>query len=71
MSNWETFDGGAFILAVLLGLILVAGVVGWVKNIIELTECDFKAPYKCEVIRAVGVMVPPVGAVVGFITIED
>ena len=40
---------------------------GWVFNIYKLaTECDFVAPYKCEVVRVIG-LVPPIGAVVGWI----
>tara|TARA_R110000851_G_scaffold313298_1_gene474845 strand:- start:38 stop:217 length:180 start_codon:yes stop_codon:yes gene_type:complete len=51
----------------IVGLIvfILAG-TGWVKNIIKLSECDFEAPYKAEVIRVIGV-IPPVGAVVGWI----
>lgn len=51
--------------AVLL-LIIVIGAVGWIKNLIKLTDCDFVAPYKCEVVHVVGI-VPPVGAVTGWL----
>ncbi len=51
----------------LLFVIIVAVIgVGWVKNIIKLTDCDFEAPYKCEIIHAVGI-IPPVGAVTGWL----
>ena len=46
-------------------IILVIG-TGWVKNLIKLTECDFEAPYKAEVIHIVG-LVPPVGAITGWL----
>ena len=47
--------------------IVVAVLPGWSMNIYKLaTECDFVAPYKCEAIRAIG-LVPPIGAVVGWI----
>lgn len=57
-------------LALLLGLvfyvvIIIGGLGGYVQNIYKLTQCDFEAPYKAEVIRAVGVF-PPVGAIVGW-----
>ena len=39
---------------------------GWTKNIIKLTECDFKAPYKAEVVHTVGI-IPPVGAITGWL----
>lgn len=48
--------------------IVVLGIVGWVKNIIALSECDFAAPYKAEVIHVVGI-IPPVGAIVGWIDV--
>ena len=44
---------------------LVAG-TGWVKNIIKLSECDFEAPYKAEVVHAVG-LIPPVGMITGWL----
>lgn len=34
--------------------------VSWIKNIYELTECDFESPYKCEVIHGIGIPIPPV-----------
>jgi len=39
---------------------------GWVKNLIKLSECDFKAPYKAEVIHIVG-LAPPIGMVTGWL----
>lgn len=45
--------------------IVVGGGTGWVMNIYKLTQCDFEAPYKAEVIRVVGI-IPPVGAIVGY-----
>jgi hypothetical protein len=52
---------------ILVQLIIVAVMgVGWVKNVIKLADCDFKAPYKAEIIHAVG-LVPPVGMVTGWL----
>ncbi len=43
---------------------------GWVLNIYKLvTVCDFEAPYKCEGIRAAG-LIPPVGMIVGWMDID-
>lgn len=45
----------------------VLAATGWVLNVYKLaTVCDFQTPYKCEVIRAVGIL-PPIGAIVGYI----
>lgn len=40
--------------------------IGWVKNIIKLSDCDFDAPYKAEVIHVAGLF-PPVGMVTGWL----
>ena len=51
-------------------VILIAGGTGWVKNIIKLSDCDFQAPYKAEVIHAAG-LIPPVGAVTGWLDLGE
>lgn len=50
--------------------ILIIGIVGtgWVKNIIKLSNCDFQAPYKAEVIYGIGI-IPVVGAITGWLDI--
>jgi len=45
--------------------LLVFVLIGWTKNIYKLASCDFKAPYKAEIIHGIGV-VPAVGAVTGW-----
>lgn len=52
---------------VLLLLVSVVCVLafGWVMNLVKLTRCDSEAPYKCEVVHALGVF-PPVGVVTGW-----
>lgn len=57
---------GLFLL-VWLFIVVIMG-TGWVKNLIKLTECDFKAPYKAEVLHTVGLF-PPIGAVMGWIDV--
>lgn len=42
--------------------------VGWVMNIVKLANCDFEAPYKCEVIHTVG-LIPPVGMITGWLDV--
>lgn len=49
-------------------LFLVAA-IGWGLNIYKLvTECDFRAPYKCEIVRSIGT-IPPIGGIVGWISL--
>lgn len=52
-------------------VVLVLGTWGYVANIVKLCRCDFKSPVKTEVIRAVGVVVAPMGSVCGFLDIND
>lgn len=49
-------------------IVIVAVLTGWVKNVIKLSECDFEAPYKAEVIHCVGI-IPPVGMVTGWLNV--
>lgn len=48
-------------------IVIVVG-TGWVKNIIKLSNCDFEAPYKAEVIHGIGLF-PPVGAVTRWLNV--
>ena len=59
--------GSFFGLAVIVGLL---GFAGWVQNIYKLTQVDGKSPYKAEICRVIGI-IPPVGAIMGWIDIED
>jgi len=56
-------------IAIIYVVILLLCGIGWVKNIIKLTQCDFEAPYKCEIIHGVGLT--PVGAITGWINIKE
>lgn len=56
--------------AILPVAIVLAIGTGWVKNLIKLSELNFESPYKAEIIHAAG-LIPPVGAVTGWLTIED
>jgi hypothetical protein len=51
-------------------LVVLFLIVAWFVNVSQLLGCDFKAPYKCEVIHTIGVFVPPAQAVTVFFT-ED
>lgn len=67
MNIKEKFGIG---LTIIIFVLLLLGGIGWIKNIVKLVHLDFDAPYKAEVIRIVGV-VPAVGAITGWITIND
>lgn len=46
--------------------------VGWVLNVYKfVTDCDFSSPYKCEVVRGVGIFIAPIGSAAGYFNIND
>jgi len=57
--------------AVLYIIIWFVAVIGWGMNVYKLTTADFEPSYKNEIIRSIGVVVAPVGAITGYINIED
>jgi len=67
-TKGNNMKGSAF---VIVAAIVLAGLIGWSMNAYKLTQCDFVAPYKCEGIRAAGVFVPSIGAIAGYVTIND
>lgn len=40
-------------------LIWIYGVIAWIVNLFKFVTCDFDAPWKDEIIRAVGLFIPP------------
>jgi len=69
MNNRGSGKIEAVVLLVIVA-ILVAPVVGYFRNIVKLVSCDFEAPYKTEIVRAVG-LVPIVGMITGYMTIGE
>ena len=44
---------------------------GWGLNIYKLTDCDFEAPYKAEIIRGIGIPFVPAGMIIGYMDIDE
>lgn len=59
------------LLIVIYLAVLLIGTIGWIMNIVKFCRCDFDRPIKAEVCRGIGIIVPPVGAIEGFLTIND
>ena len=59
--------------SVLLVTLLLFGViiVGWGMNVYKFATSDWEAPFAQEAIRGAGLIVVPVGAIIGYIDIED
>lgn len=53
-----------------LGIWLII-ILGWFINLYKLTKYDFDTPLKAEATRIVGAVVFPLGAVIGYINIDD
>lgn len=51
--------------------LVIAGCVGWIMNAYALTQLDFQSPIKAEAIRGAGLFVPIIGAIAGYLSIED
>lgn len=51
---------------VVYGSLFVAGVIGWVLNIIDIVGSDFSAVDGILILRIIGVIVAPLGAVLGY-----
>lgn len=65
----EGIIGG--IIAIITFLLVCIIPLGWLMNVYALTQTDFASPYKEEVLRTVGVVIPPVGVVMGYIPMDD
>ena len=69
MKNQKGFTLIALLIAIVAIILPLAG--GYIANIVKIARYDFASPYKAEFIRGVGVVMPPVGGVLGFCTIDD
>jgi hypothetical protein len=50
----------------ILVVIVLAGIGGWVANIVKFIGMDFQHITGMLVVRGIGIFVPPLGAVLGF-----
>ncbi len=58
---------GFTIIEVIFALVAVLGFGGWVANIVKLVGMDFSAITGMLIVRAIGIIVAPLGAVVGYL----
>jgi hypothetical protein len=58
-------------LAMAIILLSVTLLVGYVKCIFKAIECNYEPIGKAEVVYVTGIFIPPFGAIVGYINIED
>ena len=48
-------------------VVFLAGVIGWIMNIVKITDCVFSPLSSEAVIRVIGSFIAPIGAVLGYI----
>ena len=65
MKNKKRFTAAELVVVLFIGFVFIPGCIGWGKNLMKLTRCDFEAPYKAEIIHTVGI-IPVVGAITGW-----
>ena len=51
--------------------LFIFGGIGFFINIYKFCTSDFEEPYKSEIVRGIGIPVPIIGAVVGWMDIGD
>lgn len=59
---------GAFVIVQIIVAILA--LAGWVQCLVKFVNCDFKEPYKAEIIYGIGTFTGA-GAIIGWINIDD
>lgn len=60
----------ALVFACVWLFVLIVGAGTWLSNAWQLVQCDFKAPYKCEIVHGVG-LIPPVHFITAWIGGEE
>ena len=64
-------ESAGILMVLFLLAIIIGSVWGWGSNVYKFTQCDFKAPYKAEIIRGIGIPVAFVGVISGYMNFSD
>jgi hypothetical protein len=51
--------------------VIIVILIGWGMNIYKFANADFKEPYKEEALRGIGIVVVPMGGILGYMTLEN
>jgi hypothetical protein len=51
---------------IIIPLLIIGLFIGWIVNLVAFFDCDFDLPMKCEAVRGIGIVVPFVGGVTGY-----
>lgn len=52
-------------------VLMLSILIGWFMNVFAVFKLDFQEPYKAEVVRVLGIVIPPVGGMAGYVTFEE
>lgn len=59
-------QNGNTVFAVFVVLLVIAGIYGWIANIVKIFGADFSAITGMLALRIVGIFIGPIGAILGF-----
>ena len=60
-------QSGSSAFELILVLVWIVGICGWISNVIMLIYCSLNPLTILPILRIIGIFVPPLGAVLGFI----
>lgn len=64
-------EGTKNFIGLIMIIFLILFVWGYLLNIGKLVTSDFKAPYAPEALRVIGIPIVPIGAILGYVNMED
>jgi len=62
-----TKQNGFTVVELVIAVVMLVGMAGWIWNIVKLAGSDFAQITGMLVLRGLGVVMPPLGAVMGFL----
>ena len=52
---------------IVIVIVLLVPFIHWLINLKQGLDCDFEAPYKCEVVSVIGVVIPPAALITVYV----
>ena len=67
MKNWQRGYTATELLILVAGILALVGIIGWMMNIVDLAHMNLAHITGMFVLRVIGIFIPPLGAVLGFV----
>ena len=61
---------GSILIGLFTALWIIFSLGAWIWNATKLASCDFNAPYKCELIHSIGLVLPPIAIITVWFDID-